>query len=189
MSVEFLEIQDPVVSSFYDKLESCYDKTEDYLEERVKSKELIEESNLVRKNVLDYITSSEIATLGEAHCDSKSSPLVEVSVVETPAATVSVVETPASTVSAPVITAPPAVTTSSASSSSDLSVASPTSPASSSSDSSVASPTSQSSSSEKESNAPTTKKQKLNEEHESAYEESFDSSSEEISIVDVVKRV
>ena len=53
MSDKFLEIQDPVVSSFYDKLESCYDKTDDYLKERVKSDELVEESNLMRKNILD----------------------------------------------------------------------------------------------------------------------------------------
>ena len=56
MSDKFLEIQDPVVSSFYDKLESCYDKTDDYLKERVKSDELVEESNLMRENILDYIT-------------------------------------------------------------------------------------------------------------------------------------
>ena len=101
MSDKFLEIQDPVVSSFYDKLESCYDKTD----------ELVEESNLMRKNILDYITSSEIATLGEAHCDSESSSLVEVSVPETPAATVSSLGT----------TVPPAATISSSSSSSSSS--------------------------------------------------------------------
>ena len=41
MSDKFLEIQYPVVSSFYDKLESCYYKTDDYLNERVKSDELV----------------------------------------------------------------------------------------------------------------------------------------------------
>lgn len=168
MSDKFLEIQDPVVSSFYDKLESCYDKTDDYLKERVKSDELVEESNLMRKNILDYITSSEIATLGESHCDSESSSLVEVSVPETPAATVSSLGT----------TVPPAATISSSSSSSS----------SSDSDSSVSSSETQSSSSEEEDNVPT-KKQKLNEEHDSAYEESFDSRSDDVSIVDVIRKV
>ena len=177
MSNEFLEIQDPVVSSFYDKLESCYDKTDDYLKERVKSDELVEESNLMRKNILDYITSSEIATLGEAHYDSQNSNLVEVSVAETPAVTVA--ETSAATVSSPGTTAPPAATTSS----SDSSVTD-----SSATDSSVTSSESQSSSSEEEDNVPT-KKQKLNEEHDSAYEESFDSRSDEVSIVDVIRKV
>lgn len=134
LSISYVEIKDPVLSSFYTKLESCYDKTEDYNEERVKSTELTDESVRVRDNILTFITSSEISTLGEAHCDSKNR-----------------------TSSAP----PP----------------------------STSDPSSTSSSTDDEDSDPSAKKRRMNEEHDSAFEEPFDSDSDEVSLADVLQKV